>query len=682
MTESPLVAPHDTDRARGPEWARRGAPPGWLPGWRWALRLAVLLPIVFAVARALANDWFPVGDNALLTIRAADVGTRHHPLLGSWTSASLALGTDVNNPGPLYSDLVAPFMWTFGKLWSYGAGVAIGVGAVNAAATLGAVLVSARIGGWRAERWVLLLVAALTWSMGSELLFDIWQPHALLLPFTLLVVLTVGIAVDDLRLLPLWLVVLSVVVQTHVGYVYAGAALSAVVLVAVVSRIRSDALTLRQTVTSRSARWTGAVAAVAWVQPLWEQLFGAGAGNLGRLATSAGGGELTVGAGTAARLVAAVTVAPPWWTRFGFADAVPSTALTQGADGPRLEIAGLPGLGVSLLGLAVLTAALVGLLVGLRGPAHRTVRWMLAVSLVLLVLALGSLAAQVVGVTGLGSHQVRWLFAMAPIVHVSIAWGAFDLWRARPIGEGQTRADHPRGCGVAVPAAVVLLLTVANLGFHAHDLGPTADRRVADILRPVFADLGGFHPDQPVVYDVDSLTVFEPYSAAVLMRLDELGVEFRIDHDGGHIRQYGGSRRADGTEPVRLRQLVGDAALTGVGAACVVSRHSALLPADAREADALIAAAAADLAGGRAAVDPAGLPAEAVDLARAAAAGDVAAAIRLVARGWLPELVGEGRIGAPTPAIEAAVAAREVLRRHVDTMLAITAEPAGACSPG
>ena len=97
MTESALVAPHDNDRGRAPGRATAGPP----SHWRWALRLAVLLPIVVAVVRAVANDWFPVGDNALLAIRAADVGTRHHPLLGSWTSASLALGTDVNNPGPL-----------------------------------------------------------------------------------------------------------------------------------------------------------------------------------------------------------------------------------------------------------------------------------------------------------------------------------------------------------------------------------------------------------------------------------------------------------------------------------------------------------------------------------------------------------------------------------------------------
>jgi hypothetical protein len=679
MTESALVAPHDTDRASDLGSATDEPP----AGWRWAVRLAVLLPIAVAVARAVANDWFPVGDSALLTIRAADVGTRHHPLLGSWTSASLALGTDVNNPGPLYFDLLAPSMWTFGRLGGYGVGVAVGVGAVNAASALGTILVSARIGGWRAERWVLLLVAALTWSMGSELLFDIWQPHALLLPFTFLVVLTVGIAVDDLRLLPLWLAVLSVVVQTHVGYASAGAALTAVVVIAVVRRMRIGALSLRRAVTSRVAGWTGAVAAAAWAQPIWEQLFGAGTGNLRRLATSAGGGELTVGAATAARLVAAVTVAPPSWTRFGFEDAVPSTALTQGADGPRLEIPGLPGLAVSLIGLATVAGALVALLVALRGPVHRLARWMVAVSLVLLVVALGSLAIQVVGVTGLGSHQVRWLFAMAPIVHVSIVWGAVDLWRTRVIGEGQTLADRSPARRTFVslaPVVVAVLLAGANLGFHAHDLGPTADRRVARTLRPVFADLGSFHPDEPVVYDVDSLTVFEPYSAAVLMRLDELGVEFRIDHDGGHIRQYGDSRRADGTEPVLLHQLVGDAALAYTGPACVVSRHSAMSPADAREADALVAAAAADLAGGAVTVDVAGLPDVEAELFREATAGDIAAATRLVARGWLPGLAEEGRIDPMTEAIEAAVGGSELIRQHVDTTLAITAEPAGVCS--
>src|SRR3954454_1290958 len=97
-------------------------------GWRWAARAAVVLPIVVAVVRALAHDWFPIGDAALLAIRAYDVGTPDHPLLGSWTSASFALGINVNNPGPLYPDVLAPFMWTFGRMFGIGVATAIGVG--------------------------------------------------------------------------------------------------------------------------------------------------------------------------------------------------------------------------------------------------------------------------------------------------------------------------------------------------------------------------------------------------------------------------------------------------------------------------------------------------------------------------------------------------------------------------
>src|SRR4029079_19712199 len=126
-------------------------------------------PIVVAVCRALVHGWFPIGDAALLAIRAYDVATPHHPLLGSWTSASFALGIDVNNPGQLYPDLLAPFMWTFGRVFGIGLAEAICVGTINAESALCTALVCARIGGWRAEHWMLLLVAALTWSMGSEL---------------------------------------------------------------------------------------------------------------------------------------------------------------------------------------------------------------------------------------------------------------------------------------------------------------------------------------------------------------------------------------------------------------------------------------------------------------------------------------------------------------------------------
>ena len=49
------------------------------------LYAALVLPFLTAAVRAIRADWFPIGDSALLYLRTADVGTRHHPLLGSWS---------------------------------------------------------------------------------------------------------------------------------------------------------------------------------------------------------------------------------------------------------------------------------------------------------------------------------------------------------------------------------------------------------------------------------------------------------------------------------------------------------------------------------------------------------------------------------------------------------------------
>ena len=132
--------------------------------------------------------------------------------------------------------------------------------------------------------------------------------------------------------------------QTHVAYVYAVGALVVVVTVALVLQLRGRAGTsggLRSRAVCCAAKaflWTLVVLALAWIQPLWEQLFGKGEGNLQRLATHAGEGDLTVGAGTAVKIVSAVVALPPWWTRGGFEDSIRNTPLTDTADGPRLFV--------------------------------------------------------------------------------------------------------------------------------------------------------------------------------------------------------------------------------------------------------------------------------------------------------------------------------------------------------
>ena len=179
-----------------------------------AVLLAVNVPIIVAVVRALAHGWQPVGDNGILLVRARDVATSHHPLLGSWTSASLVLDKDVNNPGPLYFDAIAPTV----KLLGPWVGVAVGVMLVNMAASSLAVLAARRISGTESMVAVAIVTVGLQFAMGSELLFDMWQPNALVLPFLAFLVVVTVLATGDLVMAP-WVVGLgSLIVQTHMSH--------------------------------------------------------------------------------------------------------------------------------------------------------------------------------------------------------------------------------------------------------------------------------------------------------------------------------------------------------------------------------------------------------------------------------------------------------------------------------
>ena len=119
-----------------------------------------------------------IGDNGLILLRAQDVGTANHPLLGTWTSASQAAGQTHQQPG-------AAVVRRPGAVRTGGrarVGLAVAVMAANILAIVGAAWAAHRAGGERAMVLVTALSAGLAWSMGSELLFDAWQPHALLLP--------------------------------------------------------------------------------------------------------------------------------------------------------------------------------------------------------------------------------------------------------------------------------------------------------------------------------------------------------------------------------------------------------------------------------------------------------------------------------------------------------------------
>ena len=165
----------------------------------------------------------------------------HPPLLGTWTSASLATGVNVNNPGPLYYDLLALPTWLVG---SAGAGRrGLGVALVNAMCGVGVGWVARRQGGHVVGAIAFAIVAVLAWSLGSEVLLDPTQPGAMVFPALVLFVLVWGVARGDVVVLPVLVVVASLVLQTYITYVYLVGVLSIWAVVGLVVSLRRSQAT-------------------------------------------------------------------------------------------------------------------------------------------------------------------------------------------------------------------------------------------------------------------------------------------------------------------------------------------------------------------------------------------------------------------------------------------------------
>jgi hypothetical protein len=189
------------------------------------------------------------------------------------------------------------------------------------------------------------------------------------------------------------------------------------------------------------------------------------------------------------------------------------------------------------------------------------------------------------------------------------------------------------------------------------------------VLRRVFRELEPLRAGEPVVYDVSNVRVFEPYSSAVMMRLQELGIEFRVTDDG-MVRQLGESRRADGTEATRVFQLEHAAALDYSGPACRVAIASALDPAEEAEAAAHLDALAAALGRGDVTVDLDAVDPVAREAVQAAIGEDPALTRRLIMDGALDNaLVGDTEL----------IATIEVIRAWVGSTYALFAEGLPSC---
>ena len=491
-----------------------------------AAAVVAVTPVVVATIRAVSRGWIPMGDNAYFTIRARDVLSEHHPLLGAWSSGSAGLGALVNNLGPLQLDLLALPVRIDGD-----AGTAVGVAVTNVLAVIAAIWAAQRTAGRPGVLAVAAAATGMSWTMGSELLFEPRQHHALVLPFLAVLVLAWAVAAGDVIALPVLAFAASLVVQTHLSFV---APTIVVVVAAIALGVRAMARHRRAV---PGVAVTGAVVAVCWVQPLWQQLAPGRSetGNLSALASAAGEGDGGQGLGHGLRALATVVALPPWWGRPGFRDFEPAGGLVS----PTAAALGVAGIGLVLLAgfsirhrpgpgrvgplLGITVAALVGAVVAASttpssepfGPVSGNYRFLWPVG------ALVSVAAVVV------LHRVLGRFGWAV--------------------EGAT-------------ASCALVLAVLAVPTWYGSPGPEADAAlipVADRLRSGLTPLEG---EGTLLIDRGGLWFGEPYTYVVLAELQRRGVPFVFEDDVDH-RRFGSDRRVEGRPDGVVRLVGGDEAL-------------------------------------------------------------------------------------------------------------------------
>ena len=499
----------------------------WLSAHRFEVLIAAvaMLPFVFAVVRSIANGYTPLGDDGLLLLRSRDVFTAFNPLLGTWSSSSVAFGGQINNPGPLLFDLMAMPV----KLFGSGPGMAIGVGAMNASCLLAAAVIAHRVAGRIAFLLILLVGALFAWSMGSELIYDVWQPHSLLFPFFLLIVLAWSVAEGKLKALAWSIAVASLLIQTHLSYVYLA---PLIILVGVFLYIWSQRAGLAEALRSlkRPVLWSFGVGAVLWAQPLWQQLHGPGESNMDRLIDAASGryGSMpSFGGSLAVRFVAAVIALPPWILRSSFAKSIPSVQVID-ASGNFLPVSGLPSLLISMLAILLMMALLLGSAFSVRRLPTRGVLTSALLAVSLLLLSVLTIKIMPIGPVD-PAHQMRWLWPVGAFVIFSLLFRVFTL------------PTISRSAPWLV-AALVAIVSLANLPTHVVAEGTVASRDATPSVRSMISQVGKLDHRGVLLFDPSTLRFAEPYSGPLLAALAEEGIRF-VTASEPDVHQLGEGRR-------------------------------------------------------------------------------------------------------------------------------------------
>jgi hypothetical protein len=556
---------------------RRNCPANSRPWWRRIdpfIAVAVALPaipIIVAVVRAIVDGWIPMGDQALLEIRARDVLTADHPLLG--TASSAALNRDavvpLNHPGPLMFEVLALPVRLFGG----GPGVAIGVGAVNLAATTIGTLFAARRSGRAGAALAALAFAGLGWAAGSESLYDPYNPTAAMLACLACLFLAWSTVALD-RSAVLWLIgVATFVVELNNSYLLFLTPL--VLAVCVIYILRA----WRDHVAGVRAVVLGAIAVfvVLWSQPLVEQLLHGGDGNMARMVKASNVLGNNPGPRLGTQIAAATLTLPPWWGRSEF-------------QGIRLfsPVANVALAAGSLALVVVVCAA--GCWWAWRRRYGDTAAALLTAVISTTVGWVAAIRSPMSSFFGVSSDYVRWLWPASVFIWFAVGLTVWRFLAPRP--------HFVAGCrALLIGAAIVIaVVSLANVPRHVSLSG----QEELDALRPSAIELidtaGGSIDVATVLYrQPPNYDVFGP---PLLARLQRDGVEFLVD-DPVLVRQFGERRRYRGQDVAELRLLTAMEAISAASDPNVVAFVSELSERERLELQTIAIEIEAWLRGGR-----------------------------------------------------------------------------------
>ena len=219
----------------------------------WAL---LLVPMI----RSMARGWRPMGDDAGIAIWSWRALSLHPPLVGQLTFATSSQGAA--DPGPLEFWLLGPF-----EHLDPGQGALIG-SAVLCAAILSVALWLLRrsVSVW-AGVILAFVVADLAIVSPSQFLDPVWNSNFGSFWFVGFLAVAFVVGVGNLRYVPLLLFIGSVTVDAHLLYLPTVACLFVAAAVC--------GWFTQRPANHRWLWWTGIVAVVCWIAPLYQQFFDA-----------------------------------------------------------------------------------------------------------------------------------------------------------------------------------------------------------------------------------------------------------------------------------------------------------------------------------------------------------------------------------------------------------------------